>query len=74
MAAMSEEFDLFVQGALVATKERLTDYEQRIKNLESIVKILDLRCTALYANHNRCVRPVGHIEPHLTESGYSWTR
>ncbi len=33
----------------------------------------DLRCSERWANHNRCVRPVGHVEPHLTDRGFDWT-
>ncbi len=33
----------------------------------------DLRCPIRWAHHNRCVRPVGHVESHLTEAGFDWT-
>ncbi len=32
----------------------------------------DKRCAVLWTKFNRCVRPVGHTEPHLTDAGFSW--
>jgi hypothetical protein len=32
----------------------------------------DLRCAELWANHNRCERPIGHSGKHLVASGFMW--